>query len=176
MFSALTSKIFGGLSIALALMCGLFWMRGNAWEHAAGRWKETAGQWKGAYEAQEAAYRAAQDAAKAKALRLKLEQEERDERNRKDHDNALQNTLADDRRRTDDYARAHRVPRQAPSDLGPAGGTDLPQPAFGAAQPDGAGGDAELVAISADDLRICTVNSRRLQNAHDWDAAGKAPQ
>jgi hypothetical protein len=172
MFSVLTSKIFGGLSIALTLLCGILWARGNAWENAAERWKETAGQWKGAYDAQEAAYRAAQDAAKAKALRLKLEQEQRDERNREKHNEALDHALADDRRRTDAYAQRNRVQRQAASDLGPAGGTDLPRPSFGAAVDNGSGDDA-VVAIPERDLMICTLNSRRLQNAHDWDAAGK---
>lgn len=164
-----TSRFAHYALFSLALLFVWLWGR-TGWQRAED-WQTAAMAWKQAHHAQEAAYRAAQDAAKAKAMRLKLEQEQRDERNRRNHDEALQQAAADDRRRTDAYAARNRLSGQAASDLGPSGGADLPRPAFGAEEPVGAGSDA-FVAISRADLDICAVNSRRLQNAHDWYVSG----
>lgn len=38
----------------------------------------------------------------------------------------------------------------------------------GSAGADRSGADAELVAVTADDVRICTVNTQRLIDAHNW--------
>lgn len=65
------------------------------------------------------------------------------------------------------YIRDNRLLRQA-VDRGEGGATG------GAAQGDGAqGGDrsgatADLVAVTADDVRICTENTRRLIDVRDW--------
>ena len=65
------------------------------------------------------------------------------------------------------YIRDNRLLRQA-VDRGASG------EAGGAAQGDGAqgsdrsGAEADLVAVTADDVRICTENTRRLIDVRDW--------
>lgn len=110
------------------------------------------------------AYQDAQREAEAKAIAAKLAQEAKDEQRRKTADEHLKQDLADDRRRTDDYARRMRyqAPRSAPSGTDLPSGTEAPQVA------DRSSDVAELVGITRTDLEICTVNSRRLLNAHDW--------
>jgi hypothetical protein len=113
-----------------------------------------------------AAYIAAQKQAEAKAIAAKLAQEAKDEQRRKDADNALKQDMADDRRRADDYANAHRLRREAPRSAPSV--PDLPSPAETASIDHRPSDVAELVGITRADLEICTVNSRRLLNAHDW--------
>lgn len=159
-------------ALVLGILLTFLW--GRAGWNSAERWETVAGIEKNARETLEAAYRTASDTARANALAAKTAQEQRDERNRENHDHAYRESLTDARRRTDAYARAHRVSGQATTDLGSSGGPDLPRPAFGAQEPDGAGDATVMVAISRADLDICTENSTRLQNAHDWHEAGTA--
>lgn len=62
---------------------------------------------------------------------------------------------------------AHRVLRQA-------GGGSASGGACSSAENDGptgadrSGADAELVAVTADDVRICTVNTQRLLDGREW--------
>lgn len=106
----------------------------------------------------------AQQEAEAKAIAAKLAQEAKDEQRRKDADNALKQDLADDRRRADVYAGRMRcqAPRSAPSGANLSSAPEAPQVVAGP------GVTTELVGITRDDFDICTINSRRLQNAHDW--------
>lgn len=145
----------------IALLLALAW----TW-HGKSKAIEQRDAWHLAFDKQKAAYIAAQREAEAKAIAAKLAQEAKDEQRRKDADNALKQALADDRRRTDDYARRMRyqAPRSAPS------GTDLPSTAKTPEVDHRSSGVAELVGITRADLEICTVNSRRLLNAHDWAA------
>lgn len=120
--------------------------------------------WHLAFDKQKAAYIAAQREAEAKAIAAKLAQEAKDEQRRKDADNALKQDLADDRRRADVYAGRMRcqAPRSAPSGANLSSAPEAPQVVAGP------GVTTELVGITRDDFDICTINSRRLQNAHDW--------
>lgn len=143
----------------IALLLALAW----TW-HGKSKAIEQRDAWIVAFDKQKAAYIAAQKAAEAKAIAAKLAQEAKDEQRRKDADNALKQDMLDDRRRTDAYASRmrYKAPRSAPS------GTDLPSTPEATSISDGPGDFAELVGITRTDLDLCTVNSRRLQNAHDW--------
>lgn len=151
-----THMLIFALCVSLA---GNFWLyRGKA------KAIEQRDAWHLAFDKQKAAYIAAQREAEAKAIAAKLAQEAKDEQRRKTADEHLKQDLADDRRRTDDYARRMRyqAPRSAPSGTDLPSGTEAPQVA------DRSSDVAELVGITRTDLEICTVNSRRLLNAHDW--------
>lgn len=115
--------------------------------------------------------RAAQAQAKAEALAAK-EAADRRNRERKDQsDDNLKAVLSDSRRRADNYARAHRVPRKRSPEIGDRRiEADMPRPAFGPGEPQGAGGEADMVAISRADFDTCTVNTERLENAVKWAA------
>lgn len=162
-FSGLTAKIYGGIAIAAITFGAVQTVRIEGlriWPlkiegYAAANARLTA---------EKAAYIAAQREAEAKAIAAKLAQEAKDEQRRKTADEHLKQDLADDRRRTDDYARRMRyqAPRSAPSGTDLPSGTEAPQVA------DRSSDVAELVGITRTDLEICTVNSRRLLNAHDW--------
>ena len=96
-----------------------------------------------AHDAQEAAYRAkAQDA-----------------------DNAYQTQLAAAQSATDRYIAAHRVRSDV---AGPTGGTVASAAGDSAPRVDGPGIAADMVAVSAADVGVCTVNTQRLQAARDW--------
>jgi hypothetical protein len=66
------------------------------------------------------------------------------------------------------YIAAHRVRNQAAG--GSAGRTAASAEDHGTASGDGAGSAPELdeVAVSADDIRICTVNTSRLEAVRTW--------
>jgi hypothetical protein len=119
-------------------------------------------------------FRLAMATAKATALANKLAADRRNEDRRKESDHALDQALPEYRRRTDDYARAHSVRGKsgpASVDRSDNGGRDLPSPAFGAEELDGAGRETGLVAIPRADLDICTANTLRLENAVEWAKA-----
>ena len=96
----------------------------------------------------------------------KARQELDDEQRKRDTDDALKLDMASDRRRADDYAIRNRVRRQAAP--GPTSNPDLPETGPAAQGDNGPGDVAELVGITRADFDICTVNSRRLANVHDW--------
>ena len=78
-----------------------------------------------------------------------------------DHDYRI--ALADADRRTDDYIRNNRM-RQA----GGSGASVANAPAEGEAAERGNGAGADAVLVSADDVRICTANTVRLQAVREW--------
>ena len=80
-----------------------------------------------------------------------------------DHDYRI--ALADADRRTDDFIARNRV-RKA----GGSGASVANAPAEGqaAGSGNGAGPGAELVAVTAEDVRICTANTVRLQAVREW--------
>jgi len=146
----------------IASMCLSGWL----W-HGKSKAIEQRDAWHFAFDKQKAAYTAAQQEAEAKAIAAKQAQEAKDEQRRKDADNALKQDLADDSRRADVYAGRMRcqAPRSAPSGANLSSAPEAPQVVAGP------GAVAELVGITRTDLDICTVNSRRLLNAHDWALA-----
>lgn len=78
-----------------------------------------------------------------------------------DHDYRI--ALADADRRTDDYIRNNRM-RQA----GGSGASVANAPAEGEAAGSGDAARSDAVLVSADDVRICTANSVRLQAVREW--------
>lgn len=52
--------------------------------------------------------------------------------------------------------------------VSPAGGSGTGAEGGSAKSGDGPGGDTQLVAVTVDDLRICTVNTSRLQAVREW--------
>ena len=103
-----------------------------------------------AHDAQEAAYRAkAQDA-----------------------DNAYQTQLAAAQSATDRYIATHRVRADVASG---ASGTSAASQSDSAPRVDGPDHSADMVAVSSDDINTCTVNTQRLQAAHDWALGLNSP-
>lgn len=113
--------------------------------------------------------RKAQAEAHAKALESKVTREQQDRENKERADENLKATVPSARRLADRYARVNRV--RKPASAAPRSDdshADMPSPAFGAGEFEGAGGEADMVAISRADLYICTMNTERLANAVDW--------
>lgn len=163
----LSQRVAGwvGRLIPLALvfaLCGALWVRGEhfkaeaATEHA-GRIEDRT-KWREAFVA-----------AFVKAWVAKTAEETRTRIAKEKADAIYLEKVEGDRDRAAAYAAANRCVRAATgNDQGRAGRADLPGPGAAAEQPKGAGDLAELVGISRADLDVCTVNSRRLENAVTW--------
>lgn len=80
-----------------------------------------------------------------------------------DHDYRI--ALADADRRTDRYIRDNRVRKAGGSG---ASGSDATAEGEAAGGSDPASPGAELVTVTADDVRICTANTVRLQAVREW--------
>lgn len=156
-FSALTSKIFGGLSIVLLLALGV-----QTWR--VDHYRDDRDQWKLAFNNQKAAYVAAQEAAKAKAIAAKLTAEAAYRQEAEKTDAEYQTALAAAQRASDAYVARMR----AEAARGASGRPAAPAPSDGPESPDRPGSDAELVAVTRDDFEIMVENSVRLKAAHDW--------
>ncbi len=132
-----------------------------------------AAKWEIAFDKQKAAYELAQKEATRIATEAKAKQEAKDEQRKKDADNALAQDRAIDRRNAADYADSHRVRYKAPASRGST--ADLPESPAPAQVDNRPGAVAELdgIAVSREDFDRCTVNSRRLKNAHDWAVPGE---
>lgn len=110
-------------------------------------------------------------AQKARAYRLAEEARYRAKAERTDTEHAkdLETALAAARR----YATANRRapvglrPEGAPA-VSPSGRAGTGAENHRAESGDGSGGAAQLVAVTEDDLRICTVNTTRLQSVREW--------
>lgn len=100
-----------------------------------------------------------------KAINARQEQEWKDKADATDkaHEQALVGAMA----RADRYIAANRVLRQATGGSA-TGGTCAAAEDHGAGGAESAGGETELVAVTADDVRVCTVNTQRLIDGHDW--------
>lgn len=156
-FSALTSKIFGGAAIALALVAGVQTIRANHYEHSRDEWKQ-------AHAAQKAAYEAAQDAARAKAIAAKIEQETRyADLARQSRQSAR---AADFRRDARRFADAQRVRTKAVE--GAAGGTASPGEDSPAPVDNGPGDRSEYVWLRRDQFDAFVENTDRLIQVKEW--------
>ena len=113
-------------------------------------------------------------AEKARAYRLSEEARYRALATKADTEHAsnLETALAAARRHADTHrcAPVGLRPEIAPA-VGSSGGPGTGTEDHRAESGDGPGGDAQLVAVTADDLRICTVNTTRLQAVRDWALA-----
>ena len=118
-----------------------------------------------AYFQQQAEYKAAQAEAalKAKAAREAIEQERREDTERRDEQ--LVKLESQNQRLADRYIAANRVSGKACGASGRTGtaGEDIPTEG-----PDGAYSDAELVAVPTTDVKICTTLHTRLTAAQEW--------
>lgn len=108
---------------------------------------------------------------KARAYRLSEEARYRALASKADteHASTLETALAAARR----HAAAHRCapvglrPETAPA-VSPPGRSGAGAEDHRAESGDGPGGTAQLVAVTEDDMRICTVNTTRLQSVREW--------
>lgn len=152
------TRIFGGLSLALALALGVLAMQYTATVHRLE--KEQA-----AHKATVAGYRAAQAQATADAYAAKVAEEVRTRALQEKFDHDLAQARATAGALADNYIAAHGV--QYGQALGSApGGANLPGTAPAAPVTNGPGAGA--VVVGADDIKICTDNTVRLLNGHAW--------
>lgn len=130
-------------------------------------WKPKAERLQTDLDAMKRAQKAAADAAKA----ARLAEEARYRQLAEDTDAKLQQAQSRALDSAERFIVAHRLPAHV---AGPASGSGTGPESDRAGGDHGAGGTAELaadfVAVSADDVRICTRNTARLVAAHDWAA------
>lgn len=155
LFSPIFAKVFGALSIALALGLTVQTLRANHFHADRDRWHA-------AFDAQKAAYEAAQQEATAKAIAAKLATEARYRAEAEKTDNEYQTALARAQRASDAYAARMR----AKASGGAPGRTPSPAPRDGPESPDRPCADA--VVVTRDDFDILVENSVRLEAAHEW--------
>jgi hypothetical protein len=155
MFSVLTSKIFGALSLALLLLLAVKWVEASHWHKLADQRASTIAEVRSAQATAQAKAQAAHDA---------QEQRYKDLANAADKDHA--SALADAGAATDRYAATHRMqPANAacPARATPAPAqdrdTDVPAsvPASG------------FVVISEPDLQACTGATVYAVEAHNHE-------
>ena len=84
----------------------------------------------------------------------------------KETDHAHESILAKARADAARYIAAHRLRGQAPQ--GAASPALASAESGGAQSADRSSGAAELVAVNAGDIDVCTINTARLEAAHDW--------
>lgn len=156
-FSALSAKIFAGLSLVLLIACGALLLRGNYHEARADNCEIARANDRKAYEL-------AAKQAEAKAIAQKQAVEASYRAKAQEADNDYQIALARAQRASDAYVARMRaeVARGASGRSSAASDRGNPQ------EPIGPDADAELVAITRDDLSILVENSVRLENAIAW--------
>lgn len=142
------------LCAALAAVCGLLW---HEWSVKAGQVKHLASEI--------AQFRDAQAQATAIAQQALRHQEAVYQQKATEADHAYQTQLAAAQSAADRYIAGHRLRAD-----GASGASSTPASAQGSnpASPDRPDNHADMVAVSADDINACTVNSTRLQAARDW--------
>lgn len=143
---------YGVLLLALALA----WLRGDAWEAAAGRWKN-------AHAAQESAMVASQQAAKAKAVaaRLAAENQSAALARRADH---ADETIAQLRSAADRFAAARRL-RTPPAGGAPGGPRAAGE---GDPAPDRDGPGADAVVLTRPEYDDFVASALRLERVRRW--------
>jgi len=146
----------------IALVCLSAWL----W---AGKDKanDRADRYSATIKAERAAYVQAQDEAKARAVAAVKAQEARYKEQADNADRNHEQALSDANSALDRYIAANRVRRTGTADRA-SGGTVASAQGGSAESFDGPGEAAFMVAVSPDDLRICTVNTERLIAARDW--------
>lgn len=153
-FSAITSKIFGAIALALLILLGLSYLDARHWHKLADQRAATIAQVKDDQAKATAAAQAAHDA---------QEQRYKDLADAADQKHAADVASADDA--VARYIATHRVPA-------------CPSGAASHAASGASGGGAEsavrsdpapvMVTASEDDIRTCTSNTLRLEAARDW--------
>lgn len=156
--SPLVARLIGAGLIVL-LVAGL-WLRG---EHYQGRYEGE----RTAHALTKANVARAQDQALAAAVAARNQAEARYRAlaEQRDYDHAKTLTIA--RSATDRFITGNRCVRpESPS--GASGRTATAAPSGRAVVPAGTGPAAELVAVDADDIAICTENTVRLEQVREW--------
>lgn len=119
------------------------------------------------------AYVAAQEIARQKAEQAKaaIEADYQAKADQKDKEYA--NEMDSARAAADRYVVSHRMQPQATQ--GSAGSTVAASKGVSPEGAVGPGAQADMVAVTPDDVQICTENTMRLQSAHDWAAGLNDP-
>lgn len=145
--------------IALLLACAWMW---TGWNGTAADLQDC----KDARAADRAAYEQAQREAaeKARAARLAKEAQYREQAERTDREHEQE--LADANARAERYIAGNRVRPQIAG--GASGGTGAGPEGGSASSSNGPGQDPLMVAVTEDDVRICTENTTRLQSVREW--------
>lgn len=140
---------------ALGLLCMILWLRGNAWENAAGRWKD-------AHHAQEKALVATAAAAKAKAIAARIATENKTAELARRADNA--EAQVDDLRAAADRFGTSRM---RSSLCGPARSRSAPA-SEGSPAPDRDGPGADALVLTRSEYDELVSNSIRLERVRQW--------
>lgn len=158
LFAPLAMKLAGGIILALSLALGFTAWRADVWHDRAERYANSLAEMKAA---QAVALKRAEEA-KAKA-----EADYRDLSERIDDEAEQARAGAMDA--AERYIAAHRV---RPPSGGATGGPASPAQDRSTGNGEGPGAPSELdvtfVAVTPDDVRICTVNTLQAEAARDW--------
>lgn len=143
------------LCAALAALCGLLWHE-----------RDIKARQVAHLTAQAAEFRAAQVEAGRLAQEALHHQEAVYQAKAQDADHAYQTQLAAAQSAADRYIAGHRVRSSAgQSDAGSAIASPQGSSAKGS---DGPGTAPDMVAVTAGDIQVCTVNTERLEAVRDW--------
>lgn len=146
--------------IGLACLSAWLW---TGWDKADAR----ADKYAAAIQTERAAYTKAQNEANARAIAAVKAQEARYKEQANNADRSYKEALADANSALDRYIATNRVRRAGTADSSPGGTTASPQ-GDAAESGDGPGATSFMVAVTPDDLRICTVNTERLIAVKAW--------
>lgn len=142
---------------ALALLCALFWHEWAVKARQVEHLTQTIAQFR---DAQAKATQAAQDALH--------KQEAAYQAKAKEADDEYRTSLADARARADAYIRSHSVVGLRADGAGAARATPAAAEGDTSGSPDRSSPAPDMVVVSAGDIQVCTINTQRLQAAHDW--------
>ena len=145
----------------IALVCLSVWL----WQGKRGA-NERADRATATLKADRALYTAAQEEAKARAIAAVKAQEARYQEQAANADQSHRQALETAYSALDRYIAANRVRAKAVDRA--SVGTGEARESDRAESSDGPGGTADMVAVTADDLRICTVNTQRLVAVKAW--------
>lgn len=155
----LTGNLWRTAAIALALIAGVQTIRAELYQS-----RYNAEQ--SAHSETKANVRRAAAEAETKALKAKADAEANYRKQAEEADREHQAELAGANARAERYIAANRVRVQAASSA--AGGPPAAPGGSGAQGADRSGEAPELVTVTPDDVRVCTENTVRLEEAREW--------
>ena len=148
---------YGVPAATVALLCLAIWIQGqrmHAWKVQAGAYKQTIAQMEAASDANHKAQLAQKAAVEQRYKELASNADQQHEKELADANDALRRYIA-----------SHRVRQASDSGVSTA---SVPAESGSAQGDQRSGSDAFMVAVSANDLEICTINTTRLQAAREW--------
>lgn len=143
------------LAIPIGLLLGLLWFRHEAHSYHA------------AFDQLKAEYIADSQAAAVRQIQANLAQEARWKAKAEETDRDYQNDLQGALRAAAAYSATHACGVRPTAERSP-GATDSVPVASGAESDQRSGAASVMVAVTAEDVDICTENTARLKAAHDW--------